>query len=167
MSSYSKIRIKGLDAMDYLQLICANDVDVSTGRIVYTQWLNKKGGIEADVTITRLDVDDYLVVSGTLCATRDMNWLKKNKPKMGWVADVVEKANERLGDRHGAIGPSYFLRDDLDDEWVESIWRHAVLPYLEEQFFGEEEQLEKFELSSLRVQSEQDSEVEASSDAGN
>ena len=80
MSSYSKIRVKGSDAMDYLQFICANDVDVKTGRIVYTQWLNEKGGIEADVTITRLDADDYLVVSGTLCANRDMNWLKRNMP---------------------------------------------------------------------------------------
>ena len=80
MSSYSKIRVKGSDAMDYMQFICANDVDVKTGRIVYTQWLNEKGGIEADVTITRLDVDDYLVVSGTLCANRDMNWLKRNMP---------------------------------------------------------------------------------------
>ena len=61
MSSYAKIRVKGSeDAMDFLQLICANDVDVKPGKMVYTQWLNDKGGIEADVTVTRLALDDYL-----------------------------------------------------------------------------------------------------------
>ena len=60
MSSYAKIRVKGNDAMDFLQLICANDIDVEPGKMVYTQWLNEKGGIEADVTVTRLALDDYL-----------------------------------------------------------------------------------------------------------
>jgi len=80
MLSFSKIRVKGVDAMDYLQYICANDVDVLIGKIVYTQWLNNKGGIEADVTITRLAKDDYLVVGGAMCANRDMNWLERNLP---------------------------------------------------------------------------------------
>jgi 4-methylaminobutanoate oxidase (formaldehyde-forming) len=80
MLSFSKIRVKGVDAMDYLQYICANDVDVPIGKIVYTQWLNNKGGIEADVTITRLAKDDYLVVGGAMCANRDMNWLERNLP---------------------------------------------------------------------------------------
>ena len=81
MSSYAKIRVKGSDAMDFLQLICANDVDVEVGKLVYTQWLNQKGGIEADVTVSRLDHDDFLIVSGTMCLNRDMHWLKKNMPK--------------------------------------------------------------------------------------
>ncbi len=81
MLSFSKIRVKGTDAMDYLQYICANDVDVPIGKIVYTQWLNRKAGIEADVTITRLAKDDYLVVGGSMCANRDMNWLEKNLPE--------------------------------------------------------------------------------------
>ena len=81
MLSFSKIRVKGSDAMDYLQYICANDVDVPMGKIVYSQWLNHKGGIEADVTITRLGKNDYLVVGGSMCATRDMNWLEKNLPE--------------------------------------------------------------------------------------
>jgi 4-methylaminobutanoate oxidase (formaldehyde-forming) len=81
MLSFSKIRVKGADAMDYLQFVCANDVDVPIGKIVYTQWLNNKGGIEADVTITRLAEDDYLVVSGAVCNNRDMNWLEKHMPE--------------------------------------------------------------------------------------
>jgi len=81
MLSFSKIRVKGTDAMDYLQYICANDVDVTIGKIVYTQWLNRKAGIEADVTITRLAKNDYLIVGGSMCANRDMNWLEKNLPE--------------------------------------------------------------------------------------
>jgi glycine cleavage system aminomethyltransferase T/glycine/D-amino acid oxidase-like deaminating enzyme len=81
MSSYAKIRVKGFDAMDFMQMICANDVDVGVGKMVYTQWLNRKGGIEADVTVTRLAIDDYLIVSGTMCLNRDMHWLKKNLPE--------------------------------------------------------------------------------------
>ena len=57
--------------------------------------------------------------------------------EMLWVADVVEAANEKLReDRHAAIGPSYFMRDGLDNEAVERIWKHSVLPYIEERRFG-------------------------------
>ena len=85
MSSYAKIRVKGSDAMDYLQMICANDVDIEIGKLVYTQWLNHRGGIEADVTVSRLDHDDFLIVSGTMCLNRDMHWLRKTCLKMRTV----------------------------------------------------------------------------------
>ncbi len=66
-------------------------------------------------------------------------WLSKNKPDLIWVDDVVEKANEKLGNRNNSIGPSYFMKDNLDEDWVEIIWSHSIMPYLEEQFFGEEQ----------------------------
>ena len=66
------------------------------------------------------------------------------------VADVVDAANRLIEDRHLAIGPSHFLRSDLDSEWVDLIWEHSILPYLAEQFFGNEERLEDFRLSVLR-----------------
>ncbi|CAN5583922.1 hypothetical protein BH23CHL2_BH23CHL2_23500 [soil metagenome] len=77
-------------------------------------------------------------------------WLEREQPEMLWVADVVDQANRLLGDRHGAIGPSYFMKDDLDEQWVARIWKHAVMPYLAEQFFGEEERLDEFSLDKLR-----------------
>lgn len=77
-------------------------------------------------------------------------WLAKHKPDLAWVGDVVRKANRLLRDRHAAIGPSHFLRLDLDEAWVELIWSHAVLPYVEEQLFGESERLEDFALDKLR-----------------
>ena len=77
-------------------------------------------------------------------------WLRANNSKMEWVADVVDRANKLLGDRHVAIGPSYFLREDLDGDWLDLIWEHSVLPYLAEHFFGDEERLNDFQLAKLR-----------------
>ena len=78
-------------------------------------------------------------------------WLHANHPDMGWVADVVERANEILkDDRHAAIGPSYFMRDDLDDDKVERIWKHCVLPYIEERRFGGDEVSDDFDLEKLK-----------------
>ena len=77
-------------------------------------------------------------------------WLERHNSQLLWVADVVDRANEELGDRHSAIGPSYFLRTDLNEDWVRRIWRRAILPYIEEQFIGEEKQLERFDLDLLR-----------------
>jgi 5-methylcytosine-specific restriction protein B len=77
-------------------------------------------------------------------------WLTRHQPDFLWIADVVDRANQQLGDRHTAIGPSYFLRDDLSDDWGRIIWKRSIEPYLEEQFFGEEDQLQLFDLERLR-----------------
>ena len=77
-------------------------------------------------------------------------WLKEKTPRMEWVADVVDRANEKLSDdRHAAIGPSYFMKEDLDKDAVERIWRHSVLPYIEERLFGED-RIGEFTLDELR-----------------
>lgn len=77
-------------------------------------------------------------------------WLRKHKPDLEWVADIVDEANNRLGDRHFAIGPSYFLKRDLSEEWVSRIWKHSVLPYIAEHYFGDESKLADFDLQKLR-----------------
>jgi len=78
MSSFGKIRIDGTDALDFLQLICANDIDVAMGRIVYTQWLNERGGIEADLTVTRLAKNSFLLVTPGATIERDLAWLRRH-----------------------------------------------------------------------------------------
>ncbi|NNM61242.1 MAG: FAD-dependent oxidoreductase [Steroidobacteraceae bacterium] len=77
-SSFAKFRLEGVDAARVLGRVCANDVDVAPGRVVYTQWLNERGGIEADLTITRLDETAFLIVGGAETETRDFNWLKRH-----------------------------------------------------------------------------------------
>ncbi len=83
-------------------------------------------------------------------------WLSANVSSMEWVADVVERANARLDDRHAAIGPSYFMRTDKEDNPsinavdAERIWKHDVLPYIEERLFGERERLGEFDFDRLR-----------------
>ena len=77
-------------------------------------------------------------------------WLEKHTPEMSWVADVVNLANGKLGDRQAAIGPSYFMKPDLDDDKMRLIWEHNVIPYVDEHLFGEHDRLAEFELDRLR-----------------
>jgi len=79
-SSFSKYQVEGPDAEQFLNRICSNNVSVPVGKMVYTQWLNDRGGIEADVTVTRTGETQFLIVSGVVCQIRDMDWLKRNKP---------------------------------------------------------------------------------------
>jgi 4-methylaminobutanoate oxidase (formaldehyde-forming) len=77
MSSFGKIRVEGRDAESFLNRVCGNDVAVPTGRIVYTQFLNKNGGIEADVTVTRLSETSYIIVTPAATIQRELSWLRQ------------------------------------------------------------------------------------------
>jgi 4-methylaminobutanoate oxidase (formaldehyde-forming) len=77
-SSFAKLRLEGPDVVTVLQTLCANDVDVPVGRIVYTQMLNRRGGIEADLTVTRLATDAYLVVTAAAASTHDADWIRRH-----------------------------------------------------------------------------------------
>ena len=80
-------------------------------------------------------------------------WIAKHKPEAGWVADLVDLANSKL-ERDMGIGPSYFMDPDrpLDEDRVRRIWKRAVIPYLEEQYFGDTEKLRGFEFDRLKQQ---------------
>ena len=78
LSSFGKLLVQGRDAERLLQRVSANNVAVANGRTVYTQWLNESGGIEADVTVTRLDDDRFLVLSGPATVRRDEDWLRRH-----------------------------------------------------------------------------------------
>jgi len=78
MSSFGKIRVEGRDACAFLNRLCANQMDVAAGRIVYTQMLNHKGGIESDLTVTRLSENAFFLVVPGATLQRDLAWLRKN-----------------------------------------------------------------------------------------
>lgn len=78
MTSFGKIRVEGRDACAFLQAVCANDMDVAPGRIVYTQMLNARGGIESDLTVTRLSETAFLLVVPGATLQRDLAWLRRH-----------------------------------------------------------------------------------------
>ncbi|MEW5989882.1 MAG: FAD-dependent oxidoreductase [Chloroflexota bacterium] len=79
-SSFAKIEVEGPGALAFLQGLCANDVDRPVGSIVYTQMLNRRGGIECDFTVTRLAADRFLIVTGTAYGNHDLGWIRKHLP---------------------------------------------------------------------------------------
>ena len=77
-------------------------------------------------------------------------WLGTHAQGMQWVADIVDHANAKLDNREAAVGPSYFMKAGLSEQQLELIWNHNVLPYIEEQLYGEPDRLREFHLEVLR-----------------
>ncbi len=88
-SSFAKFLLVGPDAEDALSWICANDVRKPPGRVVYTQMLNGRGGIECDLTVARLAEDRFYIVTGTGFATHDAHWIRTHIPD-GARCELVE-----------------------------------------------------------------------------
>jgi 4-methylaminobutanoate oxidase (formaldehyde-forming) len=97
-TSFSKIRVDGADAEAALQRLCANDVAVAPGRVVYTAMLNEQGGFESDLTVTRLAGDAYLVVTGAAQTTRDLDWIRRHLP------DGARVTVTDVTDAHAVLG---------------------------------------------------------------
>ncbi len=77
-SNFAKFIVEGPDACAVLDRICANRIDVPAGKTVYTQWLNERGGIEADVTVLRLSETKFMILTGGPMQVRDFDWLTKH-----------------------------------------------------------------------------------------
>jgi 4-methylaminobutanoate oxidase (formaldehyde-forming) len=90
-SSFAKYEVTGRDAERALDLVCAGDVTKPSGRLTYTQLLNSRGGIEADLTVARIAGDRFYIVTGTGFRTHDLGWIQDHLP-MGdvRVEDVTE-----------------------------------------------------------------------------
>jgi 4-methylaminobutanoate oxidase (formaldehyde-forming) len=88
-TSFAKFLLVGRDAEAALSWICANDVAKQPDSIIYTQMLNSRGGIECDLTVTRLADDAYYIVTGTGYATHDFNWISRHIPE-GLDARLVD-----------------------------------------------------------------------------
>lgn len=88
-SSFAKFLLQGPDAEAALSWICANDITRPVGTVIYTQMLNDRGGIECDLTVTRLAADRYYIVTGTGFATHDFDWIRRNIPA-GLRAELID-----------------------------------------------------------------------------
>jgi 4-methylaminobutanoate oxidase (formaldehyde-forming) len=123
-TSFAKIEIVGPGAVAFLGRLCANDIDVEVERIVYTQLLNRRGGIECDLTVTRVTADRFLMITGTAVGGHDLGWLRQHLPDDGSVLlnDITSGRvcfalwGPRARDILGSV-----TRDDVSD---------AAFPYL-------------------------------------
>ena len=96
MTSFGKLRVEGRDAEAALNRICGNDIAVPPGRLVYTQWLNARGGIEADLTVARLSESAFLVVTPAATVQRDLAWLRRHTPEDAHVVVTDITAGEAV-----------------------------------------------------------------------
>ena len=78
LSSFGKVLVQGRDATSLLQRISTANIDVEPGRVVYTQWLNERAGIEADVTVTRTREHEFMVMTAAATAGREMEWIRRH-----------------------------------------------------------------------------------------
>lgn len=123
-TSFAKLEVVGPGAVAALQRVAGNDIDRPIGSVVYTQLLDRRGGVHADLTVTRLGAGRFLLVTGTAYGNHDAAWLRTNLPDDGSV-EVRDVTSSRVC--YGLWGPrardilAPLTRDDVSD---------AGFPYL-------------------------------------
>jgi glycine cleavage system T protein len=84
-TSFNKFEVRGPGALNFLNYVCANEINVPVGTVVYTECLNKRGGIECDFTVTRIAEEKFFIITGTAFGLHDLSWLQLNIPEDGSV----------------------------------------------------------------------------------
>ncbi len=84
-TSFSKIEVEGPGALRLLQWLTDNQMDKPVGSVTYTQMLNPRGGIEADLTVTRLGSERFFIITGSAFGGHDMDWIRRHAPRDGAV----------------------------------------------------------------------------------
>ncbi|MEI7742812.1 MAG: FAD-dependent oxidoreductase [Chloroflexota bacterium] len=123
-SSFAKIEVTGPGAAVLLGWLCANDIDRPVGSVTYTQLLNRRGGIECDLTVTRTAEDRFLLVTGTAFGNHDTAWIRKHLPSDGSVL-INDLTSARVA--FGLWGPR--ARDILAATTTDDV-SDAAFPYL-------------------------------------
>jgi 4-methylaminobutanoate oxidase (formaldehyde-forming) len=118
MSSFGKIRVEGRDAEAFMNYVGGGDYAVPVGKIVYTQFLNPRGGIEADVTVTRMSETAYLVVTPAATRLADETWMRRHVGDFNVVITdvtagegVLAVMGPRARDLLQAVSPNDFSND--------------------------------------------------------
>jgi glycine cleavage system aminomethyltransferase T/glycine/D-amino acid oxidase-like deaminating enzyme len=123
-SSFAKIDVHGPGALPFLDGLCANVIDRPIGSVAYTQLLNRRGGIECDLTVTRLADDRFQLVTGTAFGTHDLGWLRRHLPVDGSVhVDDVTASRACFG----LWGPR---SREILQALTKTDLSHAAFPYL-------------------------------------
>jgi 4-methylaminobutanoate oxidase (formaldehyde-forming) len=117
-TSFAKLEVVGSGACAFLQRVAGNDVDRAIGSVVYTQLLDRRGGVQADLTVTRLGVDRFLLVTGTAYGNHDAAWLRSQVSE-GAAVEIRDVTSSRVC--FGLWGPrardiaAGLTHDDLSD----------------------------------------------------
>ena len=102
-SGFSKLTLTGKDAVNVLQRLCGNNVDVPAGKTVYTGLFNERGGFESDLTLVRVSQNEFYIITGTSQTVRDFNWISRHV-RSGEEAELAD-VTERFGVL-GLMGPN-------------------------------------------------------------
>ena len=103
LTPFTKIDVRGPEALALLQRLCTRDVDIPPDRTVWTLMLNRRGGIEADVTVTRLDERAFRIVSGAATRAKDLAWIERQRRRLGLAAEVFDATSGEVV--LGIVGP--------------------------------------------------------------
>ena len=96
LTPFTKIDVRGPDALALLQRLCTRDVDIAPDRAVYTLMLNARGGIEADVTVTRIDEHAFRIVSGAATRAKDLAWIERQRRRTGLAAEAFDATSSEV-----------------------------------------------------------------------
>jgi 4-methylaminobutanoate oxidase (formaldehyde-forming) len=123
-TSFAKIEVIGPGAADFLEHLCANRVARDVGAIVYTQTLNRRGGIECDFTVTRLAEDRFRIVTGTAFGQHDLAWIRAHAPLDGTVTV------EDVASRYACLGLWGPLARELLQPLTDADLGNEAFPYM-------------------------------------
>jgi len=124
-TSFSKLEVHGPGALAFLQYITDNQMDQPVGAITYTQMLNAHGGIECDLTVTRLAGDHFQIITGTAFGLHDLSWMRSQVPSDDPVVYIHDVTSSRCC--IGVWGPR---ARDLVQQVSENDFSNAAFPYL-------------------------------------
>jgi len=115
LTSFSKFIIKGKDVVNFLNYLCVSEMNVSVGRIVYTQMLNSDAGIEADITVTRLDNDCFMFITSPTSHNKDYYWLLSHAKKFNDI--IIQDVTKDYGCL-SLMGPNSrnYLQSIIDED---------------------------------------------------
>jgi 4-methylaminobutanoate oxidase (formaldehyde-forming) len=130
-SSFAKFLLAGPDAAAALDWICANNVDRPVGALIYTQMLNRRGGIQCDLTVARLGPERFYIVTGTGFATHDFSWIERSIPE-GLNATLIDVTSgfavlSLMGPRSRDLLREVTADDLANDAFPFGTWRKITI----------------------------------------
>ena len=128
-TSFSKLLLQGRDALALLQRLCANEMDVPLHKMVYTAMLNERGGFESDLTVIRLAVDRFWIITGSAQTVRDFDWISRHIGEhdhavltdVTAMTSVISVMGPKARELLARVSPDDLSPDGLKFSWTKEI----------------------------------------------